>query len=187
MESNERPDPVAAAAALDDLHRSQARLAAGLRLPSGFYLTIGLAISATIFLFARGLAAGSEQVPLLLLAGLAVFAVVAGIQVLRFRRLNGALVWSLVSQVVLGKAALSSLAYAAALAGAVWAGYAGNWWLTALCAAAGGAGYVAGGMRWMRQYRAEPQLNGGGGEMAWWVAAVCALVVAGVVLLVGSR
>ncbi|WP_405060732.1 hypothetical protein OG474_03605 [Kribbella sp. NBC_01505] len=187
MESNERPNPAEAAAALDDLQRSQSKLAAGLRLPSGFYVTIGLAISATIFLFARGLAGGTEQVPLLLLAGLVVFAVVAGIQVLRFRRLNGALVGSMVSQVVLGKGTLSSVTYAAALAGAVWAGYSGNWWLAALCAVAGGAGYVAGGMRWMRQYRAEPQLNGRGGEMAWWVAAVIGLVVAGSILLVGSR
>ncbi|MFI5735689.1 hypothetical protein ACIA49_36600 [Kribbella sp. NPDC051587] len=187
MESNGRPDPAEAAAALDDLHRSQTKLAAGLRLPSGFYTTIGLAISATIFLFARGLAAGPEQAPLTLVAGLVVFGVVAGLQVLRFRRLNGALVGSMVSQVVLGKGTLSSVIYAAALAGAVWAGYVGSWWLSALCALAGGAGYVASGMRWMRQYRADPQLYGRGGEMAWWVSAVLGLVVAGSIMVVGSR
>lgn len=186
MESVERPDPAEAAAALDDLHRSQTKLAAGVRLPSGFYPTIGLAISATIFLTARGLAAGPKQVPVLMFVGLAVFAVVAGVQVLRFRRLNGVRVRRLVSQVVLGTGTLASLTYAAALAGAAWAGFGGNWWVAALCAAAGGAGYVAGGMRWMRQYRADPQLNGRS-ETAWWVAAVCALAVAGAFLLVASR
>ncbi|MET7283151.1 hypothetical protein ABZS29_33295 [Kribbella sp. NPDC005582] len=185
MESNGRPDPAAAAAALDDLHRSQTKLAAQLRLPSGFYLTIGLAISVQIFLTARSLAAGTQQFPLLMVIGLGVFAVVAGVQVLRFRRLNGAWVSSLVSKVVLGGATLSSVTYPAALAGAVWAAFAANWWLTALCALAGGAGYVASGMRWVRLYRADPQQNGRG-EAVWWVAAVCGLAVAGACLLVAS-
>ncbi|MFF1822633.1 hypothetical protein ACFVWG_35350 [Kribbella sp. NPDC058245] len=171
-----------AAAALDDVRRSQAKLAAGLQLPKGFYGNIGLAIAVQIFLTARSLSAGSGKLPVLAFAGVLVFAVVAWIQIVRFRRLNGARVRSLISRLVLGTGALSSLTYGAALAGALWAALGHHWWLSGVCSIAGGAGYVAGGMRWMRLYRADPQSNGRN-ESAWWLAAVVGLAVAGLLLL----
>lgn len=180
------PDPQDAAAALDEARLSQARLAAGLRLPSWFYGSIALAITAQILTAAYGLVVDSTLARVVLLAGLVVFAAVAGAQVMRFRRLNGVWVSGLVSRVVLGTATAASLAYAAALAGALWAAFEDYWWLSAVCAVAGGAGYIASGMRWMRMYRADPQANAGA-ESVWWLIVVTALAGAGLCLLILGR
>jgi hypothetical protein len=88
----------------------------------------------------------------------------------------------LVSRVVLGTASVASLTYTAGLAAALWAGFSGNWWIAALAAAGGGSGYVAGGMRWMRQYRRDPQVHARA-ESLWWIVAATALAAAGLVLL----
>lgn len=61
--------------------------------------------------------------PWILLAGLALFAAVAGVQLSRFRTANGVWLGGLASRVVLGTATTSSIAYVAALAAAVWAAY----------------------------------------------------------------
>jgi hypothetical protein len=186
VESTGTPDPKDAAAALDDVRLSQARLAAGLRLPSWFYGSIGLAIAVQILTAAFGLVVDSTRAHVVLVAGLLGFAAVAGIQALRFRRLNGVWVSRLVSRVVLGTAAAASVAYAAALAGALWAALGDHWWLSAVCAIAGGAGYIASGMRWMRVYRADPQANAGR-ESVWWMLVATALAGAGLFLLILGR
>ena len=83
-------------------------------------------------------------------AGLAVFATVAGVQLVRFRRRNGVWLGGFASRVVLGTATPASVAYAIALAAAIWAADDARWWLVALWSAAGGAGYALGGRRWLR-------------------------------------
>ena len=183
MESVNVPDPQDAAAALDQVRQSQARLAAGLRLPGWFYGSIGVTVAAQILATAIGVVVDTTQAYVVLIAGVLLFFVTAGIQVARFRRLNGVWVSGLVSRVVLGTATTASLAYAAALGGALWAGFAGHWWLSVVCSVAGGAGYVASGMRWMRLYRGDPQLNARAETVGWALAAV-ALAVVGLFLLI---
>ena len=53
-------------------------------------------------------------------------------------------------------------------------------------AIAGGAGYVASGMRWMRLYRGDPQINTRA-ESVWWTLVLAALAVAGLILLILGR
>jgi hypothetical protein len=118
--------------------------------------------------------------------GVLIFVATAAIQVLRFRSLNGVWVSGLVSRVVLGTATTASVAYAAALAGAIWAGFAGYWWLSVVCAIAGGAGYIVSGMRWMRLYRGDPQVNARA-ESMWWALVLTALAGAGLFLLSVGR
>src|SRR6185312_7851237 len=91
-----------------------------------------------------------------LAAGLALFAVVAGVQLARFRRLNGVWLGGFASRVVLGTGTAASVSYALALAAAIWAATGAHWWLVALWSAAGGAAYALSGRRWMRTYRATP-------------------------------
>jgi hypothetical protein len=177
------PGPVDASAALDEARRSQARLAAGVRLPRWFLGSIGVAIAAQILTASVGVVVDSAPTYALLAAGVLAFVAVAWIQVARFRRRNGIRVDGLISRVVLGTATTASLAYTAGLGGAIWAGFTGYWWLSALCAAAGGAGYAASGMRWMRLYRGDPQAHARA-ESVWWVLTLAALAVAGLFLLI---
>ncbi len=71
--------------------------------------------------------------------GLAVFAAVAGVQLARFRRLNGVWLGGFASRVVLGTATAASVSYAVALAAAIWAAYGDRWGLVALWSAVGKA------------------------------------------------
>ena len=72
-------------------------------------------------------------------AGVAVFAAVAGVQLARFRRLNGVWLGGFTSRVVLGTATAASVSYAVALGAAIWAAYGERWWLVALWSSVGGA------------------------------------------------
>jgi hypothetical protein len=122
----------------------------------------------------------------LLPAGVVAFGVVAALQVLRFRRLNGVRVRGFVSRVILGSATTASFAYAVALVSAYVAALRDLWWLVGLAAVAGGVVYVLSGRRWLRAYRREPDRLGPG-ESALWLALVVVFAVAALVLLVLQR
>lgn len=181
MESSPgRPTPAEAAAALTDADASRARLASGIAVPPWFAASLGVAIAVQIAMTAVGLAEGR---PWTLVAGLAIFAAAAGVQLTWFRRRNGVWLGGLASRVVLGTGVAASASYAIALAAAVWAAYGSHGWLVALCSIAGGAAYALSGDRWLRAYRAQPARHARG-ESAAWLALAAVAAVAGLLLLV---
>jgi len=192
MENDNAPmRPDEARQALADAGAGSAGLAASLRLPTSFHLSLGVAIAAQVGTAAVALTSGDvlDGGPLVgwrlavLLAGIAAFAAVAIVQLRRFRALNGARVAGLASKAVLGTSTLSSVVYAAGLALAIWAGYASQWWLLAVLAVATGAAYADAGRRWWLGYRSAPAEHAGG-ETAIQLLALAAFAAAGVVLLV---
>lgn len=142
-----------AASALTAAEASRATLADGLVLPSWFFSSIGCAVGVQIGTSAAGIGAGELW---LLAAGVALFAVVAAAQLLRFRRRNGAWLGGLASRVVLGTATGASVSYAASFAAAIWGAFGAHWWLVAACSLIGGTAYALSGRHWMRSYRADP-------------------------------
>ena len=184
MESTpEVPTAIEASAALTDAEASRSRLAHGIAMPSWFSTSIGAAIAVQVATTAVGLGDGD---PWTLAAGLAIFAAVAGGQLVRFRRLNGVWLGGFASRVVLGTGTAASASYAIALGAAIWAAYDARWWLVGLCSIAGGAAYALSGRRWMRAYRTAPAVHGRG-ESAAWLTLVAIAAVAGLVVLVISR
>jgi hypothetical protein len=177
-----RPTAAEAAAALADAESSRTTLAGGIVTPSWFFTSMSAAIAVQIATTAAGLGNGDAWA---LAAGLAVFAAVAGVQLARFRALNGVWLGGFASRVVLGTGTAASVSYAIALAAAIWTAYAGRWWLVALCAVAGGAAYALSGRRWMHRYRAHPALHGRG-EPIVWLALLAVVGVAGLVLLAAN-
>ena len=126
MESSSEPrhSEVDAASAISDIDTAQRELAAALVIPRGFYASIGAAIAIQIATLAIGVQ-NADRLWLSLAGGL-VFVVVAGVQIRRFQRQNGARIASLVSRVVLGTSTLVSVIYVAAMVGATWAAFAGG-------------------------------------------------------------
>ncbi len=145
MESN--PSVADASAALLDAEAARTTLAGRIVTPSWFFASMGVAIAVQIATTAAGLGDGA---PWLVVAGLAVFGAVAGIQLARFRRVNGVWLGGFASRVVLGTGTAASVSYAAALAAAIWAAFGDHWWLVALWSAVGGAAYALSGRRWMQ-------------------------------------
>src|SRR3954454_14365756 len=99
MESTpRRPTAEEASAALLDAEATRATLADHIATPSWFFVSMGVAIAAQVATVAVGLGdkhaldAGEVGTPWLVAAGVAMFAAVAGVQLARFRRLNGVLV-----------------------------------------------------------------------------------------------
>jgi hypothetical protein len=123
-----------------------------------------------------------DGAPWVLAAGLAMFAAVAGVQLARFRRLNGVWLGGFASRVVLGTGTLASASYAIALGAAIWAAYDARWWLVTFWAVAGGAAYALSGRRWLGAYRAQPAVHGRG-ESAAWLALLGVTALAGLALL----
>ena len=177
-----KPTRDEAAAALSAAEASRSAIAEGIATPSWCFATLAIAIAVQIATAAVGL--GDDRV-WLLVAGLAFFALVAGVQLARFRRRNGVWLGGFASRVVLGSGTAASGSYAVALAAAVWAAFAERWWLVALCAVAGGAAYALSGLRWLRGYRAEPAAHARG-ESAAWLALGGAAALAGLALLLLS-
>lgn len=177
MES--KPTAAEASAALSDAEASRATLARGIVTPSWLFSSLGAAIAVQIAATAVGFGIGS---PWLVIAGQVPFAATTGVQLARFRRLNGVWLGGFASRVVLGTGTLASVFYAAALGAAIWAAHGSRWWLVGLCAIAGGGAYACSGRRWMRTYRAEPAVHGRG-ESAAWLAALSVVAVAGLALL----
>lgn len=186
MENRSSPTPAEAAAALADAEGSRARLVHDLVLPSWFHVSISAAIAVQIATTALGLASDHTWAHLLLVIGLVGFALAAGVQLVRFRRLNGVWLGGLASRVVFGTATAASATYAAAFAASVWAACAGAWWLVPLCAAAGGVAYGLSGRRWVRIYRDDPAAHGRGESIAW-LATLIVFAIAALVLLVVER
>ena len=116
-------------------------------------------------------------------AGLAVFAAVAGVQLSRFRRVNGVWLGGFASRVVLGTATAASLSYALALGAAIWAAFDERWWLVALWSVLGGAAYALSGGRWMRTLPCRPGRHARGESFAW-LALVVAAAIGGLAMLV---
>jgi hypothetical protein len=181
-----RPTPGEAAAAIADAEVGRASLANHVVVPKLFFVSIGAAVAFQIGTTAVGLA-GAGQAPLwVLAAGIVVFVAVSATQLARFRRLNGVWLGGLVSRVVGGTASAASISYAAALAGATWAAFAGVWWLVPLAALAGGAAYALSGLAWMRRYRSDPATHSRG-ESAAWMSVLAVLALTFLTLLVAQR
>ena len=113
-----------------------------------------------------------------------VFVLVAGIELTRFRRVNGVWLGGFATRVVDGTAAAAATSYVLSLGAAGWAAFAPAWWPVVFCATAGGVSYAYSGHRWLRTYRAEPAARARG-ESAARLAVLAILTVAGLVLLVG--
>jgi hypothetical protein len=179
-----RPTASEASAALRDAEAARATLADRIVTPSWLFASLGVAIAVQIATFAVGLHDANEVAhlgleasgPWLIGAGLAVFAAVAGVQLWRFRRLNGVWVAGFASRVVLGNGVAASVSYVVALAAAIWAAYGDHWWLVALWSVVGGGGYALSGRRWMRGYRADPAAHARGESFAWLVLLAAAAI-----------
>jgi len=171
------------AAALHDAERARQELAGDLVLPPGYDLAIGASVAFQIATSVVGLTVEDRWARTLLVVGVVVFGVVAWLQVVRFRRLNGVQVQGFVSRVILGSAMTASFGYAVALVAAYAAALRDLWWLAGLAALAGGVVYVLSGRRWLRAYRQEPDRLGRA-ESALWMAVLVGLAAAGLVLLV---
>jgi hypothetical protein len=172
------PSPDEASRALADADAARARLVDGQVLPSWFSTSIGAAIGVQIATTAAAITSDAPARWLLALAGLLAFAFVAGVQLARYRRLNGVWVAGLVSRFVLGTATPASVSYAVAMAAAAWSALGGRWWLTVCCAIVGGAAYAYCGRYWLRAYRGDPPAHAQT-EPAWWLAIVCAVAIGG--------
>ena len=167
-------------AALSDAEASRAALAEGIRTPSWFFTSMAVAIAVQIATAAAGLA---EETLWITGAGLLVFGLVAGVQLARFRRVNGVWLGGFASRVVFGGGTAASLSYCAGLGAAIWAAYGSYWWLVALWSVAGGAAYALAGRRWLRGYRSDPARHSRG-ESAALLALMLLAAVGGLALLV---
>ena len=184
MENSEAdPTPEDAAAALVEAEASRTRLAGALVLPSFFYAAIGAAVAVQIATTAFTIADDGGWALAIRPGGVALLVLVAAIQLVRFRQLNGVWIGGLASRVVLGTAPAASISYVLAFGASAWAGFNRMWWLAAACAVAGGAAYALSGLRWWRSYQGDPASHSRG-ESAGLIAILGALAVAGVVLLV---
>jgi len=159
------PTPEQAAVALAEAEASRTMLARGVVLPPWFDAAVGAAITVQIATTALGLADIGGWAGWLLPAGVAVFVLVAGMELARFRRLIGVWLGGFASRVVGGTATAASTSYVLSLGAAVWAAFDRAWWLVALCAAAGGVAYACSGRRWLRTYLAEPGRHTVGGNL----------------------
>ena len=117
MESKpSRPSAAEASAALLEAETARGALADHIATPSWFFASISVAIAVQIATTAAGLGADALW---LLAGGLAVFAAVAGVQLARFRRVNGVWLGGFASRVVLGTGTAASVSYTVALAAAI--------------------------------------------------------------------
>jgi hypothetical protein len=180
MESTpEYPTAEEASAALAGAEASRATLARGITTPAWFYTSLGVAIAAQIATAAAGL---GGDAPWMLVAGLALFATVAGVQLGRFRRRNGVWLGGFAGRVVFGTGTSASVSYVMALPAAIWAASGARWWLVACLAIVGGAAYALSGRRWMGTYRTAPAAHGRG-ESARGLALCGVVGLAGLALL----
>lgn len=154
MESS--PPQATSAEALADLERAErarADFAAGLALPLGYDIVLGAAVAVQITTAAVAVTMGGAGAGLLVLGGLVVFGLAAGVQLLRFRQRNGAWLGGFVHQATFGVSWPAALGYGVALAAAMVAADARNWWLVGLAAVCGGLAWSVASVRWMRRYR----------------------------------
>jgi len=181
----ENIEPVDAAAALDASERARVAIARSVEVPRGHDLVMGAAVAVQIATMAIGLFVPDAWARGVLAGGLLVFAVAAGVELLRFRRLNGVRLEAFASRVVLGTDPWASGAYGVSAAAAYVAGSRDLWWLAACLALAGGTAYALSGRRWMRRYREAPE-RAVRAESTLLVGLLVVVAVAGLVLLVVS-
>ncbi len=180
------PTAAQAAAALTDAEASRTLLAQRIRTPSWFFTSIGAAIAAQIASTAVGVGAPSRWTLAALAAGIAVLLAVAGVQLVRFRRLNGVWLGGFLSRVVLGTGTLASTSYAVAATVAILAAFDAQWWQVPTWSIIGGAAYALSGRRWLRAYRAEPALHARGDSLVW-LGLITVAALAGLALLLINR
>ena len=180
--SNSRPTPDEATAALLAAGTARSELAHQLTTPSWFYTSIGLAIVIQTATLAVGVALQSAAGIGLAVAGLIPFALVAWLQLARFRKLNGVWISGLASRVVFGGGAAASTLHFLALGIALWAAFERTWWVVGLCAIAGGVSYALCGALWMRSYRADPAANSRGESIVLLVTLIV-LILGGALTL----
>jgi len=178
MESSSTPPTRAqASAALAEAEATRAKLAGDVVLPSWFHASIGAAISVQVATTAVTVAEGT---PWALVAGLALVAVVVGVQLLRFSRRNGVWIGSLADR-VLGGGFVASFVYGWGLIVAISAARSGLWWVVAIASLAAGTTCALTSRHWMNTYRAEPEAHGRGSSAVWFavtgIAGIAALVV----------
>jgi hypothetical protein len=176
------PTAAEASAALNDAEAARATLARSTKVPSWFFTSIGAAIAVQIASTAIGVADPSSSTLVALASGIAVLIAVAGVQLARFRQLNGVRLGGLLSRVVLGTGTLASASYAVAAVAAILGAFDKRWWLVATSSIIGGALYALGGRRWLRAYRAEPALHARGESLAT-LALLTGAALAGLALL----
>ena len=181
MESSPTPDQ--AALVLEAAEASRDQLAGRLVVPPAFFTSIGAALAVQIASAAVGIARQDARGMLLLMAGAAVFALTAALQLARFRRRNGVWLAGLANRVVLGTATTASTVYVVTMGAAVWAAFSGAWWLVLVASVVGGVGYGLAGRHWLRIYRGVPEAHGQPGSRAW-LALVVLASIAGLVALV---
>ena len=175
-------DPAAELAAAESARQ---RLAGSLRTPSWFYTSLGFAVAVQIGAAAYGLSDNASGPRLVAVAvGVLVFAVVAAVLWLRFRRLNGVRVGGLFSQALMGNSNRAVVAETAGLGAAVWAAMAGHWWLVVLASVAGGVGYAVSARLWWRDYQRDPAAHAHGDSRATLVVIGLAAVAGLVALLI---
>jgi hypothetical protein len=185
MENKPEPDILSvaeASAALNDAEEARATLAQSTEMPSWFFASLGAAIAVQIASTAVGVANPSTSTLAALASGIAVLVAVAGVQLARFRQLNGVRLGGLLSRVVLGTGTLASASYAVAAMTAILGAFDKRWWLVATSSIIGGALYALNGRRWLRAYRSEPAVHARG-ESLTWLALLSLVALAGLVLL----
>ncbi len=187
METSEnRPTPDEATAALLAAGSARYELSHQLTTPSWFYTSIGVAIVIQTATLAVGVALQSLGGIGLAVAGLIPFALVAWVQLARFRRVNGVWISGLASRVVFGGGAAASTLHFLALGIALWAAFEQRWWLVGVCAIAGGAAYALSGALWVRSYRRDPAANSRAESVLLVVAVIVVLLGAAVTLVLQS-
>lgn len=198
MESIENVPPADQLAAIADAEAARDRLVNAVSLPSFFNTSIGAAVTVQIGLAAYGIADQHTRGAAIAVGGVGVFAAVGGIQLARFRRLNGVRLSGLRSWVVRGTVTASSAAYPLAFGAAVWAAFTSQWLLVALASVAGGAAYAISGRRWWRGYLGDPVKHARAESDTWmslpliWrriatIATLATILVAGAVLVLAGR
>lgn len=180
------PTPEDASAALRNATEARQHLAEAIVLPTFFFSSIAVAVAVQILTTAIGVAVQSATANAVLVTGLIAFCVVAGLQLLRFRRVNGVWVGGIASRVVFGSAKGATTAHMLAMAAAIGAALAEVWWLVALCAIAGGIAYSVSGGRWMQAYRGAPDRYSRA-ESGLLLVALALPVIGGLVLLVAQH
>jgi hypothetical protein len=180
------PSAAEASVALHEAEGARATLARSTRIPSWFFASIGAAIAVQIASMAVGLADPSPWKLTALACGIAILGAVAGVQLSRFRQINGIRLGGLVSRVVLGTGTFASVSYAVAATAAIVGAFDERWWLVATASIIGGALYALNGSRWLRAYRTEPALHARGDSPAW-LAFLTIVALAGLALLLLYR
>ena len=176
MESDfDQHDADEARASLAAADEARARLTSRLRLPAGLYPVLTIAVTLQLGTAAYGIAAQTLAGVGIALAGVAVLFGAAALLLHRFHRINGVTVDGLTSQLALTPGGPAMLAYIGALAAGIWAAFAGQWWIVALVAIAGGIACALGTRHWWRTYLAHPSTHArGASPLALALIAVAA-------------